>query len=383
VNCTVWYGESKAQAQYVIEVAGLAALRPRIRPIWRNRRDFAQNPVTLQKILYLDRPDVIVMCGEPQRPILAVEFCAEAPSGHNICQRLARVAAAAEFGTPFAFVFPRRKWIVRQGASGAQGRWDEYNPLPLQAMLQIARFHATPVAAFFWDADEKRGRLTDGYLICDPKYEGLPHRRSGEMLEFRRFARLAVEAAVQRRPPSELAWDPVCRDREVEMQKAYWTRAGDHGKKWSPLTDTHEVATTPGLGQYVKKHTGLKVELPEHVRGRRRSLIYTPKVTTFRSDPYAGNLVALDYHECRDGPTPRHRHKNLVLHLSEVSIEDAAKKFEAYYKTGCPLRPGAYGRADRYLTLHLRDGCRYTKQKELRVFCYLADLVIFRDAVLL
>lgn len=162
-----------------------------------------------------------------------------------------------------------------------------------------------------------------------------------------------------------------------------WKTSAASLARWPPPTDSMGIATGRALPRYIREHGRVKVDLPERIREPRRTLVYAPRVTTFRSDPYAGNLAALDYHEYRKGLTPRHRHKDLVVHLPRVPIAAAARKFEGYRERQCPFRPGGYSLADRYLTLHLRDGCRYTKQRELRVCCYLADTDIFQDAALL
>ena len=83
---TVWYGESKQGAEYVTTMAGLTSLRPANRQIFASR-GFPRNPMALQRILDLDEPGMVVTQGEPEKPILAVEFCTEAPRGHRTDRR--------------------------------------------------------------------------------------------------------------------------------------------------------------------------------------------------------------------------------------------------------------------------------------------------------
>ncbi|RLF80097.1 hypothetical protein DRN44_07850, partial [Thermococci archaeon] len=144
----VWYHDNRTFAEYLIETTKLNEHDPEIERI-STGRDFANNPDMIQKILYLDMPDAIVTYGFPEKPILGIEFCAEAPSGHDIFQRVARVAASASFGTAFAFIFPEKKWVVRT----IGGRWDNYNPLVMRALMHISRFHKVPSLSFFWEAD--------------------------------------------------------------------------------------------------------------------------------------------------------------------------------------------------------------------------------------
>jgi hypothetical protein len=61
--------------------------------------------------------------------------------------------------------------------------------------------------------------------------------------------------------------------------------------------------------------------------------------------------------------------------------------YQRYYQRHCPFqeKQAETLRKEnglRYLTLHLKDGCRYTKKKELRIICSVADVVLFSDGVL-
>ena len=372
MRVNVWYGDDRQAAKFLVAYTALTQHEVRMRKIYAGREDFVRNPDAIQRMLYLDRPDVVITTGEPETPILAVEFCAEAPTGHNLTQRMARVAAAAEFQIPFAYVFPERKWVMRRGG----GRWDEYNPLPLYAMLQIGRFHQCPVLAFFWEASEDI--VGSGRLCCDRAFPSLPDSERDEMRAFSRLVDLSLAYAQEHRPFSGMAFDPFVMERERWMWERFHARPGTLESQ-SPLTSTRLVSTA-GLARKLRGR-GLPINLPPHVMRRSKTLLYSPRVTTFRSDPYAGNLVAMDYVKCRVGPTVRHRHLNLAIEFAELPFELAREKFQRFHKQACPFR-SSYDQADPYLTLHLRDGCRYTKQKELRIFCFYADLVIFSDAVL-
>jgi hypothetical protein len=374
MRVNVWYGDDKQAAKFVVTHTALGHHDTRIRKIYTSRGYFFRNPDAIQRMLYLDRPDIVITTGDPEVPILAVEFCAEAPTGHDITQRMARVAAAAEFQIPLAYMFPERKWITRRGG----GRWDEYNPLPLYAMLQIGRFHQCPVPALFWEASDEA--ISQGRLCCDAAFPGvaLPEPQREDTQALFRFIDLALAYAQERRHFSEMAFDPSVMARERWMWERFSARAGTL-ESMSPLSAAKEVSTRTLATALSRK--GLPVALAAHIRARPRTLICSTKVTTFRSDPYAGNLVAMDYAKCRVGPTVRHRHVNLAIEFSELPFALARDKFRNFHARKCPFRAG-YDKADPYLTLHLRDGCRYTKQKELRIFCFYADLVIFQDAVL-
>jgi hypothetical protein len=63
-----------------------------------------ENNPCLSQVLAYDRPDVILVDGE--QPILMVERTEEVPSGHNVGQRFARMAAAAQGHVPLLYFCP-------------------------------------------------------------------------------------------------------------------------------------------------------------------------------------------------------------------------------------------------------------------------------------
>jgi len=373
----VWYHDNRTFAEYLIETTKLNEHDPEIERI-STGRDFADNPDMIQKILYLDMPDAVVTYGFPEKPILGIEFCAEAPSGHDIFQRVARVAASASFGTAFAFIFPEKKWIVRTTG----GRWDNYNPLVMRALMHISRFHKVPSLSFFWEADRLTGIEAEGFLRVDENYENMPDRRSEEMKNFTKFVNLTIDYVLQNRDFREMMFDPFILEREAWMWEKYHQRYRSRPNmfRWSPLTSCRKIQTSE-LISLIEEVTGKRPNLPHYVSEREETIIYEPGTRQFRSDPYSGSLVGIDYLMCRCGETVRHRHRNLAMRFRNVSFAKMQEMFVRYYRDRCPFNPGQV-EIDRYLTLHLKDGCRYTKQKELRIYCYIADLLIFRDAAL-
>lgn len=373
----VWYHDNKAFAEYLVETTKLHKHNPEIKKLSLGK-NFANNPDTIQRILYLDIPDAIVTYGFPEKPVLGIEFCAEAPSGHDIFQRVARVAASASLGTAFAFVYPEKKWVIRTNSQ----RWDTYNPLPMRAMMNISRFHRIPALSFFWEASQLTGNKNEGYLLTDKQCPNMPDRTAVEMKHFSHFVNLTIDYVVQNRKFEEMMFDPFILEREAWMWDKYYQKCKPNANifEMSPLTSCRTI-TTQELIQLIQKVTGEKPNLPDYVNQRDEVVIYEPATNIFRSDPYSGCLVAIDYLVCRNGDTVRHRHRNLAMHFPNVSFKKMKKMFVRYYKEECPFNPRT-GETDSYLTLHLRDGCRYTKQKELRIYCYIADVLAFKDAVL-
>ena len=373
----VWYHDNRSFAEYVVDITKLNQHNPEIEQIFMGR-NFADNPDMIQRILYLDMPDAVVTYGFPERPVLGIEFCAEAPSGHDIFQRMARVAASASFGTAFAFIFPEKKWVIRQ----AGGRWDNFNPLPLRTLMSISRFHKVPALSFFWEANQLTGVQAEGFLRLDEHYDNMPDRESQEMKKFAEFVDLTVDYVLQNKKFEEMMFHPYIMDREAWMWERYHERFRRKPElfRWSPLTSCRQIETSE-LIELVRERIGREPTLPHYITERKETIVYEPGTRHFRSDPYSGSLVGIDYLTCRHGETVRHRHRNLAMRFRNVRFERMKEMFVRYYNADCPFNP-EYQETDSYLTLHLKDGCRYTKQKELRIYCYIADLLIFRDAVL-
>lgn len=341
------------------------------------QRTFVDNPRLIQDILYLDRPDLVVTSGRPEEPIIALEYSEEAPSGHDVFQRFARIVAAAELGIPFAYVFPGRKWVTRRGSE----RWDQVNPLIFRALFQVARFHNVPVLSFLWPSSDD-GDPAKGKLLHDDKYIEQPPRDHPEMQELWRFVNLAIEFYQSKRPFSEMGLTPYYGERERCMWKHYIER-GAADREWSPLTQCN-ILPTDNLHDYIQEYLPREVpSWPAQLAARQETIIYQTHSKTFARDPYGGCLVAIDYLCCREGPTREHRYRNLCVHFPKASIAQIVSKCQYYHSNKCPLRRDyTKTRPDQYLTLHLRDGCRYTKQKELRTTCFFADMIILKDAII-
>jgi len=106
-----------------------------------------QNP-SLTEVLAYDRPDVILTHGE--RAILIVERTAEVPSGHNVGQRFARMAAAAQCHVPLVYFCP---YAARKHGGATEG--PRYMNLRLFYSLdKMAEIEGSSVETINWPVDE-------------------------------------------------------------------------------------------------------------------------------------------------------------------------------------------------------------------------------------
>ena len=102
---------------------------------------------TTQNVLMYDRPDIVLLDGET--PILVVEETVEVPSGHNVGQRFARIAAAAEAGVPCLYFGP---YVAKKhGGMTAGPRY--MNIRLFLALDAVVRTTGTSITTINWPVD--------------------------------------------------------------------------------------------------------------------------------------------------------------------------------------------------------------------------------------
>ena len=146
---------------------------------------FCQHRQQLQPVLAYDRPDIILLDGV--EPVLVVEETVEVPSGHNVGQRFARIAASAEAGVPFLYFGP---YVAKKHGGITAG--PRYMNLRLfYALDNVNKMTGTAITTINWPADDdfevRRDSAKDSdvrdYLdtfmqlyLDDPGLESLNHR---------------------------------------------------------------------------------------------------------------------------------------------------------------------------------------------------------------
>jgi hypothetical protein len=374
---TVWYTDDPNHAKYLTSNTVLKDYKPNIKSISSaTSKDFSRNPDKIQQILYLDQPDLIVTHGPLDEPVLGLEISAQKPVGFNVFQRFARAIACAEKGVPFVSIFPERSWTIREDSE----RWDYADTRIYQAMLRAMKFHQTPVMWFPWETGEKANKQR-GKLLFDDEYVTMPNSDTSEMKALFEFVNKVVFYSQTEKQFEGLLREPIVMSREEMMWKKFSER-----KPESPPGSTLTKKTRE-LTKYIKDNTGLEIELeslPDYVRNREECFIYRADVANFRADPYTGVIMALDYTYTRTGPTRRHRSMTFVTHFPKVPVKEVQAKYENYYEKRCAFNPNynPSETGDQFLTLHLQEGCRYTKPKEMRIYFYFSDITILKDFVL-
>lgn len=109
----------------------------------------AKNRAELRSVLAYDRPDIILL--DNGAPILVVEETVEVPSGHNVGQRFARIAAAAEARVPAVYFGP----YVAQKHGGKTAGPRYMNVRLFHALDAMERVTGTAVTTINWPVDRR------------------------------------------------------------------------------------------------------------------------------------------------------------------------------------------------------------------------------------
>ena len=141
-NFTILYDEPQ-------EAEWFRTLDPRLANATEVAITDAQLWPSVQRVLLYDRPDIVLLDGET--PILVVEQTVEVPSGHNVGQRFARIAAAAEAGVPVLYFGPYA--ARKHGGITAGPRY--VNVRLFQALDALVRTRDTAVTAINWPVDDR------------------------------------------------------------------------------------------------------------------------------------------------------------------------------------------------------------------------------------
>jgi hypothetical protein len=158
----------------------------------------ARNPL-LGQVLAYDRPDVI-LTDASDCPVLVIERTVEVPSGHNVGQRFARLAAAGEARVPVVYFGPYAAYKHGGATSGPR-----YMNLRLfSALDQVAAVNNSAVTCINWPVDEnyeivraptKDARMRD-YL--DLFFAAYDDRRSVDVNEAIRSSQFESEQRSER-----------------------------------------------------------------------------------------------------------------------------------------------------------------------------------------
>lgn len=413
MEITVWHS-SEQFGQYIIDKTSLSAMSPRLNKLYEsdanNPNNFHALPDHIKQILYLDAPDLIVEIDS--EPIFSIEISTEAGTGHNSFQRFARLAASVENGVPALYIYPEAAIVGRKSKkSGAVGyKWDKINPAIFKAMEDVMSIHGIPALYFYYPSDcrafpnnpESSPNFTHKGLKRDLTYLSCPDSSDTEMQDMFQIINDVLALASRTTPAqarSQLLAIPSVRARKSYMQSEFHSRAGSNlVTNMSPITSTTLVPTAYLLN-YLARHESDDYKIGGLLKSRENTLIYHVDAK-YRSDPYPGCLAAIDYMMARNGRTFEDRKHNLVLAWGALTVDHDAMVFELEGVAsvdeivsdvqGSETRRNILKKnyADlsgaeipRYY-MQMRYGSTFSKNKQVRVYSYFADAILFNDGAL-
>jgi len=248
------------------------------------------HPDSISRVLAYDRPDIVLVDGT--RPILVVEETVEVPSGHNVGQRFARIAAAAEAGVPCLYFGP---YVARKHGGETEG----------PRYMNVRLFHAldamisetgSAVTTINWPVDDDCEVRRDSLKDADVREYVSTVLDIVNQNVYSRLNELILESAIHRRMVAE-------RERFIEQR----IKRADQYDSPPPSVEimsardfTRRAGTVPGLGPDV-----------------REIVLYKVGMTYMRSDPYTGMALLYRY------LYRTHRHdRGLVLWFPSIRVSD-------------------------------------------------------------
>lgn len=409
-NLTLWYStESEVLADWFISNTSLSThpnldMRPLAMSDASRPRDFHAMPARIKDILYLDSPDIILSINHV--PVMSLEISLEAGTGHNAFQRFSRLAAAVENGVAAFYIYPEAAWINRKG----KGSWDVINPQIFKTLENTMRIFGVPAFIYFHPTDfqgdrhklpSKDAGPKGHFFEKDPHYPLVPDSTDPQMVELFQHVEEILKMG-ETQAAKEIGAEALTKSwaqKKRDWMISEWARRED-GKVWSPVTATSVVRTEVIL-EYLAKYAEAKHDFGELLNSREMTLIYHPKERYRKQgDPYTGCLAALDYLLCREGKSYEDRSMNLFIAFGDLIFEgekliaidgpaevsDYVSPVQELYKStskvllGLPYKK-LFGSVPRYM-MQVRHGTSFTKRKDLRIYAYFADAIMFPDGAL-
>jgi hypothetical protein len=247
------------------EAAWFQALNPILTNAAQIPITIARQMPSVRQVLAYDRPDIVLLDGET--PILVVEETVEVPSGHNVGQRFARIAAAAECGVPCLYFGP----YVAKKHGGATAGPRYMNVRLFHAIDAMVRATSTAITTINWPVDSS-------YEIRrDPAKDGDVREYIATFLDAYRVSDLrGVSAAM-------LA--SKIQTRMIKERDEFVATVLSNPERYDGPPNSVETLTRV---EFVRRHGELPLTSQEVV-------LYKIGMTKIRSDPYTGMAMLYKY----------------------------------------------------------------------------------------
>jgi hypothetical protein len=375
----VYYEGSDSVKDWVTALLGQKCDFRKI-PSSNNSIAFAQLPSYVADILYLDKPDIIIsgkQDGVHERPVFAIELASCTPQFQHSIQRFSRSLASVSNGCPNVLIMPMRKQANNGATVYVRSAAADYGAVRLTDVFKV------PSLVVDWP--EKNGILQlNGQdtlpLLSDPNIVelGIYLRQA-----IGAFSQIDYLGALSRLPLTQKLIDHT-RTRAYASGAPTIAKPGGGGAGGQVKLGI--IKTEELIKQLVAEGRATPTsvsQIPEYFRNREECLLFYPtRITGHSGDPYVGMMTYYDMAFCRTGPTTRDRRYNLVAYCNGVAIDEVTSKMEAFNNDKCPFNIPLVPNNMLQYSYHLRDGCRKTKIKPVRIYSEIADLVAFTDGIL-
>ena len=298
------------------------ALHPNLRDAKEEAISAAKDWPSVLRVLAYDRPDIILLHDET--PILVIEETVEVPSGHNVGQRFARIAAAAECGVPCLYFGP----YVAQKHGGDTAGPRYMNARLFRAIDAMVRKTKTAITTINWPVDEHNEVRRDRQKDQDVREYMETFFRAYQANGLPGTSAALLASAVHKRMISE--------------RDAFVLKSIRRPEQYDGPPPSVELLSVEDF----RKRFGIAAEkLPPKAK---EVVLYNVGMNYIRSDPYTGMAMLYKYLYVVEHPL-----RSLILRFPNITSE--------MWRT-------AAGRGNR---------------KDIRLFRIASDAIFFSDGLLL
>lgn len=350
-------------------------------PTRNDSSSYSDLPAYVSDILYLDKPDLILSMQHDghEKPLLSIEFASCTPQYQHALQRFSRMLASVSTHCPSVLIIPESK-----RENSGEDRVYKRSAAVEYGAVKLMDIYDTPCFILDWPSDEND-------LLVNEKNTQYPRIDSDGVSQLKEFMQACIESREDINYIGSLSKKKIVN----KLKDAIRTRAYRNGvpsisnpaggnKKSSvklDLTDTSKL-----LGEISNKsplHKAICTKVPDFISDRKESLVFYPtRITAHAGDPYVGMIGYYDIAFARFGKSTRERYYNLVAYADDVSISEVTGVMSKFVEKICPFNNPLSSSNSKMYNYHLKNGCRETKSKPVRIYAELADIIIFKDGVL-
>lgn len=276
-------------------------------------------PAGLARVLAYDRPDIVLVDGAGE-PILVLERTIEVPSGHNVGQRFARIAAAARAQVPAVYFGPYSAY-----KHGGITRGPRYMNLRLfHGIDETAAIEDSPITTIRWPTDDA------WEIIQTPEKD----------LRVQMYLKLFFDVGADKDPEGgrRAILSSTFEGEQEDERQAFIAKEVKNRQQYDVPPPSVQIGALASMALLSSVDPALLVN--------NEVLLYSIGMRNIRSDPYTGTAILYAYLYC-GGMASRKR--DLVLHFPEVDV----------------------GRW---------DALAHTVRKDVRLFREVADGILFKNA---